>query len=185
MPYLNREAYGTSPLPAHASTCTLAGKYIMPSYMDCSLTSVDSMFARFYDFHQAFHKELPQFSFYPVPELLIFAIDSHGGAFVSTNPQAKHPDCTQADIYYLDAQKRLYFLAENMQDFFSLLIFCPDFKQQLGLADIPTPQPDPKGRALLIERYDLHPQALPQTEKNPAIRFFSSFEEAKQHLDFV
>ena len=184
--YLDREELGNlSPVLPSEISVIYAGKRIQPSYPGCEVTALDRIFSEQYDYHLCFHKDLPQFSFYPVPELFIFAIDSYGGSFVSTNLAAKNPDAKRADIYYLDRHLKAHWLAPDMQSFLSLMIFHPDFKQALACGEFSIPEPSDKAKTFLINTYALTPPAPFAKAPELEIRMFHSLAMAKESLPFL
>jgi len=183
--YLDTEALGNS-LPLFPSEIRVinAGKAIQPSYPDCEVIAIDRILSEQYDFHLNFHKDLPQFSFYPVPNLLIFAIDSHGGNFVSTADSVNISE-EAAAIFYLCRDGQLHYLAPNLRALLSLLVFIPDWKESLGLKTLPSPEPSEKGRAYLIETFQLYPVSLPATAPQIELRLFRTLAAAMAVLPFV
>jgi len=171
-----------TPIASSDLTIIPAGLNIQPSFPGCEVTALDRIFSEQYDFHLSFPKELPQFSFYPVPQLFVFAIDSHGGSFVSTNRNAKLEE-GRADIYYLDRTLQLHWLAPSWKEFLSVLVFKEDWKDPF-LKEVSKPQPSEKARAFLIDTFQLSP---PQSvaAPNTVIRIFSSLAAAKEALPFI
>lgn len=161
-----------------------AGKYIQPSYPGCEVTALDRIFSEQYDFHLCFPKELPQFSFYPVPELLVFAIDSHGGSFVSTNRNAKLEEVERADIYYLDRTHQLHWIAPSWKEFLSVLVFTEDWKRGF-LEEASKPEPSEKARIFLINTFQLSPPDHSVEEPERDIHIFSSLAAAREALPFL
>lgn len=184
--YVDKEALGNS-LLSSPDECKVifGGKTIWPSYPGCEVTAIDRIMSEQYDFHLCFHKELPQFSFYPVPELLIFAIDSYGGSFVSTNIVAGGVTTEPSDIFYLDSKLQLHWLAPNMHSFLSLMIFENAWKNSLGADEYPLPNPSDKARTFLINTYELMPPTHVERAPDTDIRIFPSLAAAKESLPFV
>lgn len=182
--YIDRETLGNS-LLINPEECEViyGGKTIWPSYPGCEVTALDRILSEQYDFYVCFHKELPQFSFYPVPELLIFAIDSYGGSFVSTNIVAGGFDTDPADIFYLDSNLQAHWLAPNMHAFYSLLVFKEDWKNSLG--KYPVPNPSEKAKMYLINTFELTPPTHMESKPDTEIRIFPSLAAAKESLPFV
>lgn len=162
-----------------------AGKHLCPSYLGCEVTAQDHIFSEGYDLHFFFHKDLPQFSFYPVPELLIFAIDSLGGSFCSTNMDATDRAATCANIYYLDHSKQLHWLAPNMVDFLSMLLFQPNWKEALQLPGYVKPKVSEEGKRFLAATYEVPETREIATPATEQIRIFPSLAAAQAALPFV
>ncbi len=163
----------------------LTGKQLRPSYPGCEVTAHDRILSESYDLHLSFHKDLPQFSFYPVPQLLIFAIDSLGGCFCSTNPAVNLRETAHADIYYLDQNRQIHWLAGSAPDFLSLVLFQPNWKEALQLPGYVNPKPSEQGKSFLATAYKV-PQAqkhlMPASEQ---ILLFASLAEAQASLPFI
>lgn len=181
--YLDIESIpaGACPLFTGDSLPIEAGRCIFPSHPGCERTATDYILSEHYDFHFSFPSNLPQFSFYPVPSLGIFAIDHQGGSFVCDGSPfllTLDPEPPRLDIYYLDATRRLHYLASQLQELLSLLVFCPDWKRTLGLST-PLPTPDEKMRAHLIKTFALTPISLPSAAPNREFHLFPSLTEAK------
>lgn len=184
--YLDREGLGHSVLILPIEIEVIyAGKTIEPSYPGCEVTALDRILSEQYDFYLCFHKDLPQFSFYPVPELFIFAIDSYGGSFVSTSLDAKSQDAEGADIYYLDCKLQLHWLAPNMHTFLSLMVFEENWKNSLGVGEYPVPNPSEKAKTFLINTFELMPPTHIERAPDTEIRIFPSLAAAKESLPFV
>lgn len=183
--YYDKEARGNSPsnFPS-AQQIIPAGKIIQPRYPSCEVSSVNRILAEQYDFHFNFPKDLPQFTFYPVPKLLIFAIDSHGGTFVTTDDSVNIPE-DKASIFYLSHDRALHYLAPNLHGLLSLLVFQPDWRTTLGLDTIPTPNPSEKGHDYLIKSLNLSRVSLPETSPQTEIRLFPTLAAAKAVLPFI
>lgn len=184
--YVDNEALGNGLLVnPEGSEVIFGGKTIWPSYPGCEVTAIDRILSEQYDFYLCFHKDLPQFSFYPVPALLIFAIDSYGGSFVSTNMVAHVNNPDPADIFYLDSKQQLHWLAPNMHAFFSLMVFEEDFKNSLGAGEYPVPNPGEKAKAFLINTFELRPPTHLEQAPDTEIHIFPSLSAAKESLPFV
>lgn len=183
--YFDKEQLSHSTLPTISNTRVLpAGKSIKPSFPGCEVTAIDRIFSEQYDFHLCFPKELPQFSFYPVPELLVFAIDGQGGTFVSSNLNAKLEDVGRADIYYLDRKRQLHWLAPSWNTFLSVLVFTEDWKSRY-LEDAMKPQPSEKARRFLINTFHLSPLTHLEEAPETDIRIFTSLTAAREALPFL
>lgn len=182
--YTDVEAYppGTTPLFSGEGTLIEAGRCIFPRHPGCEVTAIDRILTEHYDVQLCFHPDLPQFSFYPVPTLGFFAIDNLGGSFVCDgSPYFLH---LPMDIYYLDRQRQMHYLAPSFTDFLSLVVFRPDWKLTLGIP-APLPTADEKMRRYLIDQFQLAPIDLPKQAPNKRFRFFASVAEAKAELPFV
>lgn len=72
-------------------------------------------FAEKYDVHFIFSDLVPVISFYAVPFLSVFAVDSSGGMIASLGALTDFESDTK--IVYLSANKSVYLISENAQEF--------------------------------------------------------------------
>lgn len=128
----------------------------------------------------------PQIKFYPVPGLVIFAADSINGYFCSTNPNV---DISEKDspIYYIDEKMNYYYLASSLQAFLNIIVFCPKWKEKLGLESKRTLPYELSEREYLIDMLHLQPVVFDPKDIKEAKKeliIYKSIEEAKMVIDF-
>jgi len=132
-----------------------------------------------------FDDNIPKLQFYPVPQLLIFAIDSLGGCFVSTNTamDIKEED---APIYYIDNNLRVFYLSSNLLRFLEIVVFCPMWKEKLGLT-CDSMLFAKQGQEHLIRTLNLQNNNVAfglNEENTDNIVIYPTFDEAKKEIPF-
>lgn len=127
-----------------------------------------------YDLHFIFRDHMPELTFYPVPMLEIFAVDSNGGCYGSTCAGMNILE-EDAPIYYIDVHLQSYYLAANLREFLSHIVL----NSTAGLNRAKA------GEDYLVSTLHLNlDENIKRGEKKgeEAVRIYPSFEEAKKHI---
>lgn len=162
-----------------------AGKYVLSMPKSDKALSYQIL-TNEYDVNFIFDDNIPILNFYPVPQLLIFATDSFGGCFVSTNVTA---DIAQkkAPIFYLDQDFKVYYLSPNLKSFLELVIFNPLWKKQLNMPINEKLHFSKSGQEYLINKFNLrNKNAVIDLDKakTESICIYSSLDDAKKEMQF-
>lgn len=139
-----------------------------------------------YDVHFIFEDSLPDLSFYPVPMLEIFAVDSCDGCFGTTCSGMSILD-QNAPIYYIDKNLKSYYLAENLREFISIMVSDLKWRKRLGLELASVLNVSKGGKDYLTHILGLkHMEDLDHREKEieERVMIFSSYAEAAKFIDF-
>ncbi|WP_027398879.1 hypothetical protein [Anaerovorax odorimutans] len=163
------------------------GKYILSMPVSDRQEKVYRVLAEEYDVRFIFDDEIPKLEFYPMPQIGVFAIDSLGGCFGSTNIEVDI-SVKDAPIYYVNNELQCYYLAPNMFTFIQLIVFQPNWKKELvknGLLGI---NPSSAGNDYLVNVLNSdrnNKMSLDTTKKiKNTITIYNSFEEAKKVVEF-
>ena len=67
----------------------------------------------------------PKLGWFPVPCLWVFATDEKGGTFAHGEGKLEN-----SPIYYVSAENKCWYLAENFREFVRLVIFAPEWMEK-------------------------------------------------------
>jgi hypothetical protein len=163
-----------------------AGKSFCPAPVSERSEPAYQILAKEYDIHFIFEDNVPVLRFYPVPQLLIFAKDSFGGYFVSTNNAMDLAE-KNAPIFYIAKNLEARYLSSNLREFLELVVCNPLRKENLHLPFSDTRPVPGQGREYLIRAFNLRGGNASSDGKEPcadAITIYASFEEAERNLEF-
>lgn len=163
-----------------------SGKIIMSMPASDRREKAYQILADEYDIRFIFDDEIPNLEFYPVPNLAVFAVDSMGGCFGSTNLAVDMAE-KQAPIYYVNRELHCHRLASDMREFIQLIVFRTDWKKGLADVGLSAVKPSSAGedyliRALNLKRNNAGSYDVQETEGD--IRIYPSLEAARQVLAF-
>lgn len=162
------------------------GKIISAMPIQEKTEKVYEILANDYDVHFIFEDSLPDLSFYPVPMLEIFAVDSFDGCFGTTCSGMSILD-QNALIYYIDKNLKSYYLAENLREFISIIVSDLKWRKRLGLEfiselSVSRASKDYLTHMLGLKRLeDLNHWKKEMEER---VMIFSSYNEAAKVIDF-
>jgi len=131
-----------------------AGKTILSMPASDRHEKAYQVLAEEYDVRFIFDDEIPKPEFYPIPQLGIFAVDSLGGCFGSTNVAVDISE-EEAPVYYINNELQCYRLAANMLGFIQLIVFRPDWKNGLAKDVFLAAGPSPGGKEYLVKALNL------------------------------
>ncbi|MEG0803740.1 MAG: N-acetyltransferase, partial [Pygmaiobacter sp.] len=139
-----------------------------------------------FDLRFIFDDALPTPEFYPVPHLMLFATDSLGGYF-GTTESGMDIDEENAPIYYIDRTYACFFLAENLRELLRIVVYCPRWRTVLG-----TEESTALSISLCAGEEVIHALGLEkiaflrgnEQRKHPAVMLYSSYREAQKMLCF-
>ena len=158
------------------------GKIIEPMSISNKKERVYGILADSFDVNFIFEKNVLKHDFYPVPKLTVFAVDSCGGCFCTTNNNmSMKEEC--ADIYYIDKNLKCIFLASNLNRFMSMLVFCASWREDYNIDTAIKTQISTAENEYLIEYLKLKNLPL-QNKVDTAIVIYPSFEDAKKYIEF-
>lgn len=162
------------------------GKVILSMPVKDKQEKAYEILAEEYDVRFIFDNAIPELKFYPIPQLNIFAIDSLGGCFASTNA-AVDVSQNNAPIYYVNKELQCYCLAENLLSFIHLIVFQPDWKKGLVKDGDLTMAPSLEGKEYLIDTLKIDRDQVAsgaEIELAETITIFESFKAAKKVIAF-
>lgn len=140
--------------------------------------------AKDFDVHFIFDDAEPEFSWYPIPSLIIFATDHLGGAFGSTNGSIDIQE-QNAPVYYIHTAKECYYLAANLREFLELIIFHQHWKVAITGESPRATATCSKEVQKLIQTLHLGPHPKNQEIYLPQeIEILNSYTEAKEKINF-
>lgn len=159
-----------------------AGKFVLP--MPISDRAEISLFSDEYDVCFIFDDNIPNLQFYPVPQLFIFAIDSFGGCFASTNIEMNIEKT--APIYYIEKNFKAHYLSPSLKKFLELVVFNPLWKKELNLPGKINLNISKQRQEYLISKLNLQNSdtILDLNKPTTSIKIYSSFDEAKKEIQF-
>lgn len=109
------------------------GKFIYSMALNNKKEKAYTILEDEYDVCFIFNDKIPEFNFYPVPRLEIFAYDSLGGCFSSTS--SVDIDEENSPIYYITKNLEIYYLSSNLLKFLKMVVFYPLWRNELGLCN--------------------------------------------------
>ena len=134
-----------------------------------------------------FDDRVPEYHFYPIPSLYIFATDSIGGCIGST----KHPSFSEEDtpIYYV-LSDAAYYIAPNLKEFLSIAIYFPDWRKRIGVSYSQKEIISEETKKYLIQTLtlSLNEGNLCFDEehflKDQDLQIYRTFDDAKNNMEF-
>jgi len=179
-------AFGVINDSGQAQETVYAGKVILSMPVTDKKEKAYQILVEEFDVRFIFDDAIPKFEFYPIPQLGVFAIDSLGGCFGSTNTAV---DITEenAPVYYINNEFQCYCIAENLIDFIHLLVYRPEWKNGLVKRGCHTTKPSSEGKEYLIDAFHLNSSTAASEddiEECNVVTIYQSFEEAKKVVPF-
>lgn len=169
---------------AQEPVCT--GKVILSMTVTEKQEKAYQILAEEYDVRFIFDDAIPKLEFYPIPQLGIFAIDSLGGCFGSTNVVVDISE-ENAPIYYVNNELQYYYLAANLLAFIQLVVFQPEWKKGIVKDGYLAVDPSLEGKVYLLNALNLNRDNVAlnaDKEIKNTIIIYQSFEEAKKVMTF-
>lgn len=119
----------------------------------------------------------PKLDWFPMPCLWVFATDEKGGAFAHGEGKLEN-----SPIYYVSAENKCWYLAKNFQEFVRLVIFAPEWVENVTGKNCDFSEESKEERAKMGMVFGLEPlksDLLAVVKEAEEIRIFDSQTEAE------
>lgn len=123
----------------------------------------------------------PKLDWFPVPCLWVFATDEKGGVFAHREGKLE-----ETPVYYVSAENKCWYLAENFREFVRLAIFVPEWMEKVtgkesDFSEETEEEKEKMGMVFGLE--SLKGDLLAGIKEAEEIRIFASQAEAQKKYD--
>lgn len=125
----------------------------------------------------------PKLDWFPVPCLWVFAMDEKGGAFAHREGKLKN-----SPVYYVTAENKCWYLAENFRECVRLVIFAPEWMEKVTGKQCHFSEETQEERAKMGMVFGLEPlkgDLLAEIKEAEEIRVFASQTEAEAEYELL
>lgn len=125
----------------------------------------------------------PKLDWFPVPCLWVFATDEKGGTFAHGEGKLEN-----SPIYYVSAENKCWYLAENFREFVRLVIFAPEWMEKVTGKNCDFSEEIQEEREKMGMVFGLEPpkiNLLAGVKEAEEIRIFDSQAEAEAEYELL